>query len=159
MSATRAPGPGSQLYIDIFMHISIQRFLFKSRAFASGFRALELSGFVATGLLENTRKLDKTLFEHASEPQRRSKSLFKHASELQTLKIAAQAMLRSHLALNIAFKEAVRRSCPLQRCTLCHLTLLHFSSCMDMHGFTLVYIYIYIYSPNSVYTVGVLAVS
>ena len=82
----------------------------------------------------------KVLFEHASEPQRRSKSLFKHTSELQTLKIAAPATLLSHLALNITFKEAVRKSCPLQRCTLCHSTLLHFSSCMDMHGFTLVYI-------------------
>ena len=26
-----------------------------------------------------------------------------------------------------------------------HFTLLHFAPCMDMHGFTLVYIYIYIY--------------
>ena len=90
------------------------------------------------------QRRSKSLFQHASEPQRRPKLLFKHASELQTLKIAAQATLLSHLALNIAFKEAVRRSCPLQRCTLCHLTLLHFSPCMDMHGFTLVYIYIYI---------------
>ena len=33
----------------------------------------------------------------------------------------------------------------LQHFTLHHTTLLPYTLCMDMHGFTLVYIYIYIY--------------
>jgi hypothetical protein len=42
-------------------------------------------------------------------------------------------------------KNAVRRRCALSHWTLLHLTLFHFSLCMDMHGFTL---YIYIQVPG-----------
>ena len=34
----------------------------------------------------------------------------------------------------------------LQHFTLHHTTLLPYTLCMDMHGFTLVYMYIYIYT-------------
>ena len=91
------------------------------------------------------QRRSKSLFEHASEPQRRSKSLFKHASELQTLKIAAQATLLSHLALNIAFKEAVRRSCPLQRCSLYSVSL-NSASLFFVHGYARVHTSIYIHT-------------
>ena len=43
-----------------------------------------------------------------------------------------------------AFKEALQKVCSatLHTASLCSV---HFAPCMDMHGFTLVYIYIYIY--------------
>ena len=49
-------------------------------------------------------------------------------------------MLLCHWALEEAFEKAVRRIRALLHPALCHLTLLHATLCMDMHGVTLVYI-------------------
>ena len=51
---------------------------------------------------------------------------------------------------SVLFEIAVRKSCSRLHCALSHCTLHCFAPCMDMHGFTLVYIYIYLYkSPRS----------
>ena len=67
------------------------------------------------------------------------------------LKMAAQTPFGSHLALKIAascskiaFEEAARRGCLCRHRALHCLALFRSAPCMDMHGFTLVYIYIHI---------------
>ena len=49
------------------------------------------------------------------------------------------------MAFVVTFEEAVQRVYALWHFTLLHIALLCLAPCMDMHGFTLVYIYIYIY--------------
>ena len=82
-------------------------------------------------------------------------------------KITPQACLRGHCGLEVTVRKhcskshfeitigsrnsklrcevTVRNHWEMYDSTLFHWTLLHFAPCMDMHGFTLVYIYIYIY--------------
>jgi hypothetical protein len=72
-----------------------------------------------------------------SVPQERSKCHFEPL-------LGATSLLLCHWALEKAFEKAVRRICALLHPAVCHFTLLHSTPCMDMHGFTLVYIYIYI---------------
>ena len=94
------------------------------------------------------------LLGRAFEATVRSKSLFEHASNtlctrnhcseklcsvtLHSATLHSARMLRIHCALEIT----VQKRCALLHGTLLHFTLLHFTPCMDMHGFTLVYIYI-----------------
>ena len=62
---------------------------------------------------------------------------------------ALQLPARASLGAAGAFTNYVRNDCseklPLFGCSLNHFALLNFASCMDMHGFALVYIYLYIY--------------
>ena len=62
------------------------------------------------------------------------------------LKKPARARLSAGSALNEAVRACCSRSLNIQKCwsrlhcALTHCTLLRFATCMDMHGFTLVYI-------------------
>ena len=110
----------------------------------------------------------KRLFEPASAPPVRSKwplwpalvlpvrskRLFEHASappERSALEVAARACFGNASAFEpaVPFEKAVRDHCSkvLVSVTLCSVPLYSapLSPCMDMHGFTLVYIYIYNY--------------
>jgi hypothetical protein len=73
----------------------------------------------------------KQLLEPASEPQWRSKWPLEPASEPQACKNYARSYCSEKL--------------PLFACSPNHFALLNFASCMDMHGFALVYIYIYLF--------------
>ena len=62
-----------------------------------------------------------------------------HSSPLQCTDCAQRG------CSSLLFEITIRKCWSRLPCALSHCTLLHFALCMDMHGFTLVYIYIYIY--------------
>ena len=63
----------------------------------------------------------------------------KHCSGLLEAATVAVACSQPHSLFEVAVRGCWAR-CP---CSQFHSTLLHLAPCMDMHGFTLVYIYIY----------------
>ena len=98
------------------------------------------------------------LFWPAQVPPVRSKRLLKPASMLKMPILAcsgATSVLKKPARARLSATECAQRGCSsllfeitIRKCwsrlhsALSHFTLFRFASCMDMHGFTLVYIYI-----------------
>ncbi len=78
--------------------------------------------------------------------KRRSKRLFEPARCRQCARRGCSSLLRCRLCVRrgcsrLLFEITIQKCWSRLHCALSHCTLLCFALCMDMHGFTLVYLY------------------
>ena len=88
-------------------------------------------------------RVSKWLLRHALEPPERPKWLLEHALERpERSKSLLEVTVRKNCSKWL-LEVTVRKNCSLLHCPLNPPCSGHLATCMDMHGFTLVYIYIY----------------
>ena len=88
---------------------------------------------------ENSRSLEKTKITRENSDSRKLGNTREHSKELETTRESSRVLEKT-------VQRNSSRKLSRHHLTLHHTTLLHFTPCMYIHGFTLLYIYIYIFN-------------